>query len=74
MNIIMSPHLQLEQVYTARNSQVLDTLESKEGGWGDIIQCKLSMPKTTESVQLHNMKIKSFSKNPSYRILECHLL
>ena len=40
------PHLQLEQVYTVKNSQVLDTLESKEGGWGDIIQCKLSMSKT----------------------------
>ena len=44
------PHLQLEQVYTVRNSQVLDTLESKEGGWGDIIQCKLSMSKTPQKV------------------------
>ena len=41
------PHLQLEQVYTVRNSQVLDTLESKEGGWGDIIQC---MSKTLQKV------------------------
>ena len=61
------PHLQLEQVYTVRNSQVLDTLESKEGGWGDIIQCKLSMYK---KIIKQNLKNLSYKMNDYYIMIE----
>ena len=50
-----------------RNSQVFDTLESMEGGWGDIIQCKLTL--TGRLSQIRDKQNNSYWTVQNYEIL-----